>query len=229
MTLLPAGILKTPQGVYVLEKDSHLSRWCESHGRLDIACNEIAAYAQYIPAGGTVIDAGACLGDHAATYANLVGPTGTVLAFEPGWLTYQALWLNFENVPQVKCHHAALGSQVGRGHHEMAENAGSSHLTSEGQDNVEVVTIDSLGLSRLDFVHLDAEGFEFEILRGAEKTLRSLRPVMVLEINKGALGRFGHTDETIYCMLAILGYKWQELGVGDLRHYEQRDILCLPV
>lgn len=224
---LPTGIIKTPEGIHVLERDSHLSVWVREHKRLDIACNEIAAYAQRIPVGGTVIDAGACLGDHTATYAKLVGPTGRVLAFEPGWLTYQALWRNFEGVEQVHAHHAALGSRTGRAHHEMAENVGSSHLASEGQDNVEVIPIDGLMLERLDFCHLDAEGMEPDILCGAANTIARLRPVMVLEINKGALARFKHTDETVYRLLAEYGYKWEELTGGN-RELEQRDILCLP-
>lgn len=226
-TDLPPGILRTPEGVHVLEHDSHLSRWVEQGKRLDIAAEEIAHYARHIPVGGTVIDAGACLGDHTATYAKLVGPTGTVLAFEPGWLTYQALWRNFDGVPQVKCFHAALGRTAGRSRHELAENVGGSHLTNEGQDNVDVVAIDELGLSRLDFCHFDLEGMEPLVLQGVTETMRRFQPPIVLEINKGALARFGFKDSDVYDRLAGIGYQWRELWEGNGPHLEQRDILAI--
>lgn len=224
--LLPEGIILTPEGIHVLRNDSHLSRWLEQAGRLDIAEAEISSFAHLIPAGGTVIDAGACLGDHTATYAKLVGPTGTVLAFEPGLLTYEALWRNFQDKPHVLCFHAALGHHEGRTFHKLAENVGGSHLGDEG-DSVKLTTIDALGLARLDFCHFDAEGFEPQVLRGGRETLTRLKPAMVLEINKGALARFGSTAETVYTLLNELGYDWAEMA-GGTRESEQRDILCLP-
>ncbi len=223
---LPEGIILTPEGVHVLANDSHLSRWIEEGHRLDIAEGEIAHFAGHIPAGGTVIDAGACLGDHTATYAKLVGPSGTVLAFEPGRLTYEALWRNFADVPQVKCFHAALGHHEGRTFHKLAENVGGSHIGDEG-DSVKLTTIDALCLSRLDFIHLDAEGMEPAILRGGANTLRALRPVMVVEINKGALARFSFTDEDVYRTLGEIGYDWRELFDFNHRDMEQRDILAI--
>lgn len=223
---LPDGIILTPDGIHVLACDSHLSRWVEQAGRLDIARDEIAHFASHIPKGGVVIDAGACLGDHAATYAELVGPTGKVIALEPGNLTYEAMWRNFANTPQVFAYHAALGSHEGRGHHELAENVGGSHL-SDGPDNVEITTIDALCLGRLDFVHLDAEGMEPDILAGGRQTLKAFMPVMVIEINKGALARFGHKDEDVYRILDELGYGWREIIDSNHREMEQRDIIAI--
>lgn len=228
MTPLPEGIIRTPEGIYVLRTDSHLSRWCEQAKRLDIAEGEIAHFASHIPVGGIVIDAGACLGDHAATYSKLVGPTGTVLAIEPGELTYQALWRNMEAYPNVKAIHAALGAHEGRARHEIAENVGGSHLGGDGEDNVDLTTIDALKLGRLDFIHLDCEGFEPFALRGGTETIRRCRPAMVIEINKGALARFGQRDTDVYLTLNDLGYDWRELWEGHGTHMEQRDILCLP-
>ena len=65
------NIIKTKEGIHVLKNDSHLSRWIEEHGRLDIAAHEISFFAKYIPQGGVMVDAGACLGDHTETYAQL--------------------------------------------------------------------------------------------------------------------------------------------------------------
>jgi len=44
-----------------------------------------------------------------------------------------------------------------------------------------VVPLDSLGLSRLDFLKVDTEGAELHVLRGAQETLRRCRPAVMLE------------------------------------------------
>jgi FkbM family methyltransferase len=227
MSTLPEGIIRTPEGVHVLKADSHLSRWVEQAGRLDIAEAEIAHFAGHIPEGGVVLDAGACIGDHTATYAKLVGPLGKVIAIEPGELAYQALWRNFQDVPQVATIHAALGAHEGETCHVMAENVGGSHIGNDGPPNVALTTIDALRLPRLDFVHLDAEGMEPDILRGGRETLKRFMPVMVIEINKGALARFGHKDEDVYRILDELGYGWREMFDHCHAGMEQRDIIAI--
>jgi FkbM family methyltransferase len=46
---------------------------------------------------------------------------------------------------------------------------------------VDIVPIDQLGLDRLDFLKLDVEGMEIEILKGAENTIRTHRPWAYIE------------------------------------------------
>ena len=46
---------------------------------------------------------------------------------------------------------------------------------------VSVITIDSLGLDRLDLIKIDAEGMEMEVLQGAEQTIGRCRPVIYAE------------------------------------------------
>lgn len=85
----------------------------------------------------------------------------------------------------------ALGDKPGRcgmadGHH----NTGQRHVI-EG-DDVEVVTLDSLRLAP-DFVKIDVEGMEYAVLIGGEQTIRTYRPVVMLEEN-GLNRRYGVAD-----------------------------------
>jgi hypothetical protein len=50
---------------------------------------------------------------------------------------------------------------------------------------------------------------------------------MVIEINKGALARFGNKDDDVYTLLNELGYNWRELWDTHNRDMEQRDILAI--
>jgi hypothetical protein len=43
-------------------------------------------------------------------------------------------------------------------------------------ENVEIITIDGLGLPRLDFLKIDVEGMEIEVLKGARRTIEAHLP-----------------------------------------------------
>lgn len=73
----------TPFGVAVQEYDTHLSRWIEEHGRLDIAEGFIQQFRQYIPEGGVVVDAGACSSCGVVTEdISPLGPEGVIICEE---------------------------------------------------------------------------------------------------------------------------------------------------
>ena len=52
------------------------------------------------------------------------------------------------------------------------------------QIEVEVVSIDTFveekGIKKVDFIKIDAEGFELDVLKGADRTLSTSKPKMVL-------------------------------------------------
>lgn len=64
-----------------------------------------------------------------------------------------------------------------------AGNTGHTHIdpASLGQGSVTVVTLDSLNISNIDYIKMDCEGFEYRVIQGAEKTIKTWRPVVVVE------------------------------------------------
>ena len=46
-----------------------------------------------------------------------------------------------------------------------------------------VITLDSLNLRKCDFIKVDIEGMEEEMLKGARKTISSCRPILFVENN----------------------------------------------
>ncbi len=91
---------------------------------------------------------------------------------------------------------------------------------------VEVIALDSLGLSDVTAMKLDAEGAEEEVLRGAEATLRRCRPVLTVEIEERH--RAGSTV-AVPAFLAGLGYRgFFELD-GAWRGIEEFDAATMQV
>ena len=229
---LPDGILRTKSGDYVLEHDTHLSRWIEEHGRLDIAAGQISFFKHHIPPGGIVVDAGASLGDHTATYAKLVGPAGMVLAFEPQPLSYQALKLNMQRFPNVIPIFAGLGSRDGETVRMRTNpNAGRGFIADDGDLAINIRTLDAvLGDStNLHFIHFDGEGYEREMLLGSVQIIRRCHPVIVIEVHHEMLALNGQNEASLRAFLRELGYEIFEIEPHHGPHLPQRDVIALPV
>jgi hypothetical protein len=65
----------------------------------------------------------------------------------------------------------------------------------------------NLGETRVDFLKIDVEGFEYWVLRGAENVLRSNPEVLIFfECNAGA-ERTGHTQQEVYDFLQRVGLR----------------------
>ncbi len=66
-----------------------------------------------------------------------------------------------------------------------ASTADVTHLGHEprGKELVEMTTLDEISRDRgpVDFIKVDADGFDFEVLRGAEATLKRDRPILHFE------------------------------------------------
>lgn len=80
---------------------------------------------------------------------------------------------------------------------------------------VQATTLDrycqEAGLDRLDLLKLDAEGAELPILRGAEQTLRRLRPRVLFEIGPQNLAPYGIRAADLHEFLTARGYVVQTL------------------
>jgi FkbM family methyltransferase len=217
------GLVWTNMGICVLRNDSHISRWVEQHGRLDFDGPFLEVICAYLQPGDVVVDVGAFIGDHTEAYAKAVRGVdgGRVYAFEPNALPFAALTENMKGHGHVECINKGLGSEPGSVSIAQDPNVGASHLV-EGTD-VEVITLDSLDLQRCRLIKIDAEGFELFILNGAEKTITRCLPVLVLEMNAGALARFGITYDDIAHWLIERNYTVVHLVGNEAQH----DIICV--
>jgi FkbM family methyltransferase len=141
---------------------------------------------------------------HLAKYFNMVH------TFEPDSVNYACLMRNVAAKTNISAMRAALGARESEA--TVLRQAGNSGATRiiEGS-GVHVITLDSLGLSDVDLLQLDIEGYELFALKGAEQTILKYSPLIVLEL-KGHGEKYGYDDDQVIDWLRVRGY--QQVGIA---------------
>lgn len=69
-------------------------------------------------------------------------------------------------------------------HEHKANQMFNSTVLQKGDGDIECRTLDSFGLTNVDFVKIDVDGFELALLEGATKTLTDNNPVINIEMKR---------------------------------------------
>ena len=145
-------------------------------------------FDDFIPwKGSTVLDIGAQFGDYALLCSKKFG-AGKVYSFEPLLNNYKTMNENISlnKIDNVFTYNKAVGATKG-----MLKVSGTNDMASafdvDGEEIVEVITVDSLGIDKLDFMKVDVEGFEMDVLHGALETIKRDLPKMIIEVHTASL------------------------------------------
>ena len=154
---------------------------------------EFSRLSRLVAGGDWAIDVGANVGFYTKRLAELVGPEGRVLAFEPVPETFVLLANNIEScrLSNVTLFNAAvsettnlLGMRVPEYKGTGLRNFYQAHLSSarDGQFRVLTLCIDSLQIPKaVRLVKIDAEGHELSVLKGMRNTLERDHPILIVE------------------------------------------------
>jgi FkbM family methyltransferase len=152
---------------------------------------------RHVRTGSVAYDVGASYGYHTLRLSRLVGSAGMVVALEPDPTDRAILLRNLrENaIDNVTVSSVALSSTNGQLDFATFSSPGVSHIARDDTPadakiiSVDVRQLDSLvyddGYPPPDFIKIDVEGTELEVLRGARRALTESGPVVVCEIRKG--------------------------------------------
>lgn len=155
---------------------------------------ETTVFRTLIGPGMTVIEVGANIGAHTVELSRVVGPHGSVVAFEPQRLVFQTLCANLalNSCANVVAWPYAVGAAAGEIlvpvlAPDRPNNFGglSLHGCTAGEP-VRLVTLDEMRLPACHFLKLDLEGMELEALRGAAATIAAYRPFIYAENDRPA-------------------------------------------
>lgn len=180
--------------------------------------DELDFLRTHTPGGGVFVDVGANVGTYALALARHVGPRGCVVAVEPHPVTHARLAFNraASNFSQVTLVAAAAADADG----ELmiatdGDNLGASHIVAATPvaEAFKVPALrlqrilDDAGVSRIDALKIDVEGFEDRVLVGFFRDApQSLWPrAVVIE----HLSRNEWQDD---CLADMIGRGYREAG-----------------
>lgn len=133
------------------------------------------------------VDVGAHVGNHTLYFAHVLGMK--TISFEPNPATYAHLEANIRNNGLdglCRPRHAAVGSASGhvRPAQPSEANSGMATVESDPAGAVPLVRLDDAihGEARIDLIKIDVEGWELDVLKGAEAVLGRHRPLLYIEV-----------------------------------------------
>ena len=174
--------MKYVKGWYLPDTDTHFENYIEDGGYQTIHRNTILNHIimnKHILK--NCIDVGSHIGFWSKDFTKLFNHT---YAFEP--------------IPQVReCYEKNITKSnytlypYGLGREEKKikvlydpKETGNTHANNKGNVNVEIKTLDSFNLEDIDYIKIDAEGYEIEVVEGSKKLIEKYKPYIHIEAKK---------------------------------------------
>lgn len=207
---------------------------------------EMLGLRDLIRPGSVCFDIGAAAGLYTLALSRLAGPQGQVHSFEPVPFAHPVLTriLGGRSSGNVCHHQVALGAEPGRGVMSVPVGrlgpvTGRSFLDADcdgpgsnaefrGQMgvDVEVRTLDEVcaaaELTRLDFIKIDVEGAELQVLKGGRASIERFRPALLVEIEDRHTARYRHPGSEVATWLSERGYLMHTWQNG----WQRTDVVC---
>ena len=87
------------------------------------------------------------------------------------------------------------------------EATGNTYISEDGNKEIQIKKLDSFDLLPIDYIKIDAEGYEIEVLKGGEKLIEKYKPFIHVEVKGKALVKQGLTNEDVENYLDSINYK----------------------
>lgn len=193
LKLVPAGakvrVLQGPMRGMKWIAGSHTHGcWLGSYER-----DKQALFLRHIRPGVAVYDIGANVGFYTLLASRIVGPAGSVIAFEPLPRNLALLreHIRCNELANVRVIDAAVAERAGEACFDDSLGHAEGHIAESGPIRVKVVAIDELRdagqIPAPAAMKIDVEGAEMAALRGADRTIAAAQPVIFLATHGAAV------------------------------------------
>jgi len=215
-------------GTFFKVDRSDYMQWHIYSGLPDVSWKKAASI---LAPGSVALDIGANCGQFSLKLAASIRRQNIcpfeIHSFEPNPDIFNLLTTNLALNPELSqhvfCHALALGQQTGE--MTLAYNPANSGGGSISQDrSLEKFhhqvrmdrldnTVQSLSLARIDFIKIDVEGFEPEVLLGGESVIEKFHPWLYIEITPAWFQIRGHSMQQI--IEKLIAWNYELLGEVD--------------
>jgi FkbM family methyltransferase len=210
-----------------------VSKFILRHGYYDALVSSLMK--EWIGPNGNTIDIGANIGYHSLLAAHY--SRGQVYAFEPEERNFHLLTHNItlNGYRTITPYRKAVGDRNGSLKLYKSDNNAGDHQayrTSEHRESVdvEVVRIDDQldHVQHVAFVKIDVQGFELNVVKGMEQTLRQNHNIKISsEFWPDGMKRAGSSGEEYLKFMESLGFSWYLLDEDkqQLRTMSRNELL----
>lgn len=169
--------MKNVQGWWLPDKETHIDVYFNEVGRPEYQPIHQSAAMGYCKQFRMAVDIGAHIGLWARSMTNKFD---SVVCFEPCEEFAEILIKNAPNVTFI--HKCALGDTKNSVKlNVQQDNTGMTHVVRGEVGTVPMYPLDHFGLDNVDFVKIDVEGYELEVVKGGYETFKRNNPVVIIE------------------------------------------------
>jgi FkbM family methyltransferase len=179
-------------------------------------------FTEKLRPGMVFYDIGAQAGYFTLLASSLVGPAGRVIAFEPAPrnIHYLRQHVDMHGLGNVDIEEAAVAGESGVRYFDTGPSFVAGRLCETGSIPVRTLGLDEeIQAGRLpvpQFLKIDVEGAELEVLCGAEWLLAHHAPQIALDIHSFLGPSFAHLEGGCRQLLVRHGYRLERLGSHDV-------------
>ncbi|MBI5540690.1 MAG: FkbM family methyltransferase [Bacteroidia bacterium] len=204
----------------------------------------------FLKPGMICYDLGANIGFYTLLSAYLTFPNGKIVSLEPVSKTFDRLKANIDINDKisncVSCYKIAASNSAGELEIFTASkdlHAWNSLVAPQNKDEfikeiIKTISLDSLfeneNLPVPDFIKIDVEGWEENVLIGAKHILTKFSPTLLIEFTKDNLLRAGTSYQKLINILSDYGYnlyeylpRYKKLVLVDDWNFEHKNIIAI--
>jgi FkbM family methyltransferase len=194
--VMPGTVLPLPFCGYTLYVDVSRSKLIYLQGERFV--EERHLVRSLVKPGGCIVDVGANIGYYLLMFQRALNGHGKVICFEPEPSNLRELRRNiimnaFSNVELFE-------SAAGEGNGTVGLSCGINGVVAgheEGDTTVRLMSLDCAVREKVDLIKIDVEGYEGQVLVGAEGLIKEFRPTLFVEMHPHMLTPHFSTEDII--------------------------------
>ena len=202
--------MKEVQGWWLPDNDSHMSGYFQSTGVPEYQPVHRQTALRYCKKFRIALDIGAHVG---LWSKELTNKFQIVHSFEP---CKEFVELLTKNAPKATVHEIALGKEQGAVALEIPpDNTGMAKVARGVAGSIQMLPLDHYHFDNVDFIKIDVEGYELDVIKGGIETLRKNDPVIIVEQKEKHAPPEEGPHATVRFLMRELKYKVVDRVVDD--------------